>query len=94
MQTKCCTQTARGLLQTQTGVKYFVLIELSYFDAIRFTIVDPMHNLFLGTAKHTMKNLWLENSVLSKAQMKTLQTHNDTIRTPRGIGRIPNKIAT
>lgn len=91
---KCCTQTARELLQTQTGIKYSVLIELSYFDPIRFTIVDPMHNLFLGTAKHTMKNLWLENGVLSKAQMKILQTRIDTIRTPRGIGRIPNKIAT
>ena len=61
------------------------LIELSYFDAICFTIVDPMHNLFLGTAKHTMKNLWLENSVLSKAQMKTLQTHIDTIEPPEAL---------
>ena len=91
---KCHTQTARESLQTETGVKYSVLIELSYFNPIRFTIVDPMHNLFLGTAKHTMKNLWLENGVLSKAQMKTLQTRIDTIRTPRGIGRIPKKIAT
>ena len=55
-------------------MKYSVLIELPYFDPIHFTIVDPMHNLFLGNAKHTMENLWLQNGVLSKAQMKILQT--------------------
>ena len=91
---KCKTQTARETMQTQTGVKYSVLIELPYFNPIRFTIIDPMHNLFLGSAKHTMKNLWLENNILSKSQMKTLQMRIDSIRAPRGIGRIPNKIAT
>lgn len=91
---KCSTQTAKELLQTRTGVKYLVLIELTYFNPIRFTVIDPMHNLFLGTAKHVMKNLWLEKGILSKIQLKTLQTRIDTIKAPRGIGRIPNKIAT
>ena len=58
---QCTTNVQREKLQTQTGIEYSVLIELPYFDPIRFTIVDPMHNLFLGTAKHVMKNLWLEN---------------------------------
>ena len=35
---------------------------LEYFDCVRFHIVDPMHNLFLGTAKHIMKNVWLDDT--------------------------------
>jgi hypothetical protein len=34
------------------GTGYSVLLELVYFDPIRMTSLDPMHNLFLGTAKH------------------------------------------
>ena len=37
-----------------------MLMELEYFDPIRFTIIDPMHHLFLGTAKYMMKNIWME----------------------------------
>ena len=32
---------------------------------MRFTVIDVMHNLFLGTAKN-MFHLWLERGVLSK----------------------------
>ena len=46
----CNTQAGVHAIEVETGIKYSVLIELDYFDPIRFTIVDPMHNLFLGTA--------------------------------------------
>ena len=36
------------------GVRYSVLLELPYWDPIKFAVVDPMHNLFLGTGKHMM----------------------------------------
>ena len=32
-----------------------------------------MHNLFLGTAKHFLKALWLESGVVSQAQFDTIQ---------------------
>ena len=35
----------------KTGAKYSVLLQLPYYDAVRFVIIDPMHNLFLGLAK-------------------------------------------
>ena len=35
---------------------------LECFDCVRFHIFDPMHNLFLGTAKHIMKNVWLDDT--------------------------------
>ena len=31
------------------GVRYTELNRLPYFDAIRMTVVDPMHNILLGT---------------------------------------------
>ena len=51
---ECNTTTAVERLQAESGIKYTSLIELPYFDPIRFTIVDPTHNLFLGTAKYVM----------------------------------------
>ena len=33
------------------GCRYSVLLELPYFHPILMCIIDPMHNLLLGTAK-------------------------------------------
>lgn len=33
-------------LSRDYGTYYSVLIELDYFDAIQFCVIDPMHNLF------------------------------------------------
>ena len=44
---ECTTKSATGSLETQTGVKNSILMELPYFNPIRFTVIDPMHNLFL-----------------------------------------------
>ena len=34
---------------------YSVLFQLPYYDAIRFALIDPMHNLLLRSAKHVLK---------------------------------------
>ena len=52
---KAPTQSKQEELATKYGVYYSCLLQLEYFDAIRFTAIDPMHNLFLGTAKHVFK---------------------------------------
>ena len=33
------------------GVRYSALLRLPYLDPVRFHVVDPMHNLLLGTSK-------------------------------------------
>ena len=53
--------------ETKYGTHYTQLMQLECFDCIRFTIIDPMHNLFLGTAKHMVKNVWLPNKILKPA---------------------------
>lgn len=41
------------------GLYNSVLLELSYFDCIRFIVIDLMYNLFLGIVKLMFK-LWME----------------------------------
>ena len=53
-----------------------------------------MHNLFLGTANHFLKAVWLESGVISQAQFEIIQHRVDLATTPSGIGRIPNKISS
>ncbi|OAD65777.1 hypothetical protein PHYBLDRAFT_102100, partial [Phycomyces blakesleeanus NRRL 1555(-)] len=43
--------TERQRLEVAHGVCWSELHRLQYFDIVRCTIIDPMHNLFLGTAK-------------------------------------------
>lgn len=52
-------------MERQTGVRWTELYNLPYFDPVRSTIVDPMHNLFLRTTKR-MVEFWVENGYISK----------------------------
>ena len=49
------TKKEHDELSKKYGLYHSVLLDLSYFDCIRFTVVDPMENLFLGTAKSMFK---------------------------------------
>ena len=77
------------------GARYSVLQELDYFDCIRYFVVDPMHNLYLGTDKHMMKNVWLndKNEFLSDEDFERIQELVDSMTVPQDIERIPGKIA-
>ncbi|CAB4011940.1 Hypothetical predicted protein [Paramuricea clavata] len=78
--------------ESNYGVRYSELLRLPYFDCIRFTVIDPMHNLFLGTAKHTMET-WLNASILTSADLEKVQKKVDEVHVPTNIGRLPGKIA-
>ena len=52
---KCTTVKQQTVLESRFGCRYSILLDLPYFDPVRMTIIDPMHNLFLGTAKHMLK---------------------------------------
>ena len=41
-------------MESETGIRYSVFINLPYFNPIQMVIVDHMHNLFSGTAKRMM----------------------------------------
>jgi len=58
------TKSALHTAEANAGVRYSVLLDLPYFDPVTFTVIDPMHNLYLGTAKHVFK-LWIEKETLN-----------------------------
>ena len=57
-------------------------------------IVDPMHNMFLGTAKRMFKTVWVEEELLNLKHLETIQTRVDNILVPPTVGRIPRKISS
>ena len=62
-----------------------------YYNCIRFVIIDPMHNLLLGTAKH-MFSTWTDKGILKSQDLKCTQEHIDSIVVHPDVGRIPNKL--
>ena len=60
---KACTIAARTSIEQEIGVRYSELIRLPYLNVVRCHVVDPMHNLFLGTAKNITK-LWKSKKII------------------------------
>lgn len=88
------TAEQRAKLVQSSGTRYPELLQLPYFDCVRYHVIDPMHNLFLGTAKHIMKNIWLgeDNAIISKENLKHIQEKVDSVKAPSFLGRLPKKI--
>ena len=52
----CRKKVDMSKISKESGINFYsVLLDLEYFDIIRFSSIDPMHNLFLGTAKRVFK---------------------------------------
>ncbi len=86
--------TQRNTLETKHGCRYSVLIELPYFDPTRMLVVDPMHNLFLGSAKFVVKKLWIDSGLLTPTKLQSIQNCIDSTCVPSDVGRIPQKVVT
>ena len=56
-------------------------------------MIDPMHNLFLGTAKR-MFQLSVEKDLLTKGQLKLIEERINKLDVGTGFGRLPHKIAS
>ena len=52
---KCKSKTAKLNKERTLGWRFTPLTELEYFDSVMHHVIDPMHNLFLGTAKRMFK---------------------------------------
>ena len=85
------TKAALNTIERETGVRYTILLELPYFDPARMCIIDPMHNLFLGTAKK-MIELWKECDFLPSSVLHEIQEKVNFSVSPGDLGRLPAKI--
>lgn len=87
------TKSYQKIIEKSYGIRYSILTELPYFDPIKNTVIDPMHNLFLGTAKHCL-DLWIKRDILSKGDIDEIEKKMLQIHAPHSVGRIPLKIGS
>ena len=87
----CSSKGERDCLEREFGTRYSCLIRLPYFDPIRMTPIDPMHNLFLGTAKH-MINVWKNMVLLDDETCKIIQDRIQPFHCPSDVGIIATKV--
>ena len=89
---QAATKVKQKQIESETGIRFSVLLDLPYFDASRMCIIDPMHNLFLGSAKKLMSIWKSDDSILCSSSFTTIQEKVDSFVTTRNMGRLPFKI--
>ena len=89
----CNTKQKKNEMESSTGCRYSCLLDLPYFNASRMLIVDPMHNLYLGSGKK-MIEVWFEKDIITPSHYSKLQSFVDNFIVPSDVGRIPRKIET
>ncbi|KAH9935850.1 hypothetical protein B0H21DRAFT_711539 [Amylocystis lapponica] len=80
---------ARESFFKQHSTRYTELSRLPYFDAVRMTVIDPMHNILLGIVKTQWLDAWIhENAFRGRTSkvpreldqiheyLKTVHVHN------------------
>ena len=90
----CTTKTEMEKLESRLGCRYSVLLDLSYFCLIEMLLIDPMHNLFLGTAKHFARDLWIGRNFLLPGALSKIEARLRNTVVPSGLGRLPVSINT
>ena len=87
------TRAKQISIEQEFGVRYSVLLQLEYFNPIKMHVIDPMHNLLLGTAKHAME-VWLKQELILPLHFSKISSCVARIQCPRDIGRLPIKITS
>ena len=80
-------------IEREYGVRFSELLRLPYYDSIWFSVVDPMYNVRLGSAKHIMV-LWKEKGIIEDEHFTFVQELVDRFVAPADVGRIPRKISS
>lgn len=89
---KAKTKTEQLKLVKDLGCRYSVLLDLPYFDPVRMLLIDPMHNLFLGSAKHLTLDILIRRGILSKEDLDKIEQRLKNTEVPIGLGRLPTRI--
>ena len=90
---KCSLKSEKEKLEKKHGVRVSCLLDLDYFDPIRMTPIDPMHNLFLGTAKH-MISVWKTKMILKESDFLVIQEKISNFFCPSDVGKLPKKFSS
>lgn len=89
---KCSSKTQRNKKESELGCRYSVLLKLPYFDPVKMAIIDPMHNLYLGTAKYIFLKIWMVNSLQDRNVVAEVERRVTSITVPASVrfSRIPS----
>lgn len=90
-QERAGTEAERKAVEALYGAQYTLLYDLPYYHAVSSCVIDPMHCLFWGIARHFFK-IWSSRNILTQSEFPILQKKVDSFRTPPDIGCIPYKI--
>ena len=90
---ECTTQSSQKTIEREHGVRYSALLELPYFDPVTMCVIDPMHNLLLGTCKHIVE-IWKSRAILTSKDFDNIQTRVNAFVCPSDVGRIPSKLSS
>ena len=88
------TSSQRNKIEAETGSRFTELMNLPYYDCTRYAIIDPMHNLLLGTPKRLFTKQWVSSGLLNRTALEEIQDIVYKCIVPNGIGRIPHKISS
>lgn len=88
-----CETTKTGIRskESELGIRYSVLLQLPYFDPVRYTVIDTMHNILLGTGKHMFK-VWLKMGILDIHCLEEIDKMSREFHVPHSVGRLPTNI--
>ena len=89
---KCKNNNQREIFVKQF-VRYSVLSKLPYFDAVTMTVIDPLHNLYLGVTKFLIDS-WKTNGILTTANMKLLEQRINSLSVSKRYGRMRSKLGS
>ena len=87
----CRSENAAEKLASQLGVTFTVSFELLYYTSIEMCMIEPMHNLFLETAKRVFSK-WIEEDIITRAGLVKPQERKEQISSLSDIGRLPGNI--
>ncbi|OAD71071.1 hypothetical protein PHYBLDRAFT_115016, partial [Phycomyces blakesleeanus NRRL 1555(-)] len=79
------------IMERENDVHWSELHELVYFNAVECTIIDPIHNLFLGTTKYIMEK-WISTGLISNAHLIAMQDDADKLHVLIGYTSLRKKI--
>ena len=65
------TNEKKQKFESEHGVRFSKLFLLLYFHPVKHHVIDPMHNLMLGVAKHTFFT-WIAIGLLNEKALKAI----------------------
>ncbi len=91
---RCTTKTARSAKESEVGCRYTALLQPPHFDPVKMLVIDPMHNLYLGTAKHVVHKVWIAKGHLDRSKLAVIEQQIAAVNIPTSVsfGRLPSSI--